>query len=483
MNHDGVKDDPQWLNNEWRNRMVYLFSSAKARLPVKYLLMNGSSVPVYQQYMNGRMYENFPTPWEAGGNWSGIMTGLKRNQSVNAKPQLYIFNANTNNTGKKNDYRKMRFGLLSSLMVDNVYFSFDYGDQDHNQIWWYDEYDVNLGEPLGEARAQNGGIQFTNDVWRRDFTNVVALVNPTGVSQVVDLGGEYERLIGKQDPNVNNGLISDRITLPANDGIILRKTFQEIKDAFYLNGSFVRFYDYEGRRVRNGIFAFRDGFSGGSKIFSGDLNGDGKIELIVATGPKLEIFASTGARWYNEWPLNNRVNYLNLSLGEINPGEGNKLIVSGDKSGAINIATYYGAFEYDPIYPLGRKYNAGFQSAVGDVDGDGIGEIILATGKGARGEVIILDGNSYQIKKRFTPFGTRFTSGFSVAVGDVDNNGRAEIAVAAKINNKISVKIFDSKGKKLSEFSVGTMFGGKFVFLSMADIDNNGRKELIIGNN
>ncbi len=483
LNRDGVKDDLKLLNAEWQKRTVYLFNAARERLPVKYLLMNGSSLPVFQEYMNGRMYETFPTPWEAGGNWSGLMTGLKRNQAANAKPQLYIFNANTNNTGKQNDYKKMRFGLASSLMADNVYFSFDYGDKDHNQVWWYDEYGVDLGESAGEARAQNGGAQFVNDVWRRDFVNGVALVNPTSETQTIDLGGEFERLIGKQDPMTNSGLISDTVVLGSKDGIILRKTFQEVKNAFYLNGSFVRFYDLQGARVRNGFFAFRDGFSGGAKIFSGDLNGNGSAELIAATGPKLEIFNSEGLRWYNDAPFGKGVSFLNLAIGEINPGEGKKIVVAGDKGGVVSIATYYGSFESDPFYPLGKKYRTGFSPAIGDVDGNGVGEIVLATGKGVPGEVLIMDGNSLKLRKRFYPFGAKFTSGFSVATGDFDKNGRDEIAVAAKVNNKISVKVFDNTGKKLSEFSAGTVFGSQFVYLSTADIDSDGKVELIVGSN
>jgi len=373
--------------------------------------------------------------------------------------------------------------LASSLMADNIYFSFDYGDKDHNQVWWYDEYDVDLGTPVGEARAQNGGAQFTSDVWRRDFANGVAIVNPTGEARDIDLGGEFERLIGKQDQNVNSGLISDRVSLAAKDGIILRKTFQEVQNAFYLNGSFVRFYDMQGNRVRNGFFAFRDGFSGGAKIFRGDLNGNSDVELVAATGPRLEIFNSDNTHWYDDWPLGNSVNYLNSAIGEINPGEGRKLILSGDKGGAVLLATYYGSFESDPIYPLGKKYRSGFQPALGDIDGNGAAEIILATGKGVPGEVLVLDGNSYKIKKRFYPFDKKFTGGVAMVVGDFDKNGRAEIAVAARLNGKILVKVFNDNAKKLSEFSAGTVFGNQFIFLSAADIEGDGRTELIVGSN
>jgi len=42
----------------------------------------------------------------------------------------------------------MRFGLTSALM-GNAFYSFDYGDDDHGQTWRYDEYEVSLGQPTG----------------------------------------------------------------------------------------------------------------------------------------------------------------------------------------------------------------------------------------------------------------------------------------------------------------------------------------------
>ena len=142
------------------------------------------------------MYEDYPTPWE--GTWSALMTGLERNRANNLRPQIYVFNANTGNTGKSDNYRRMRFGLASSLVAGDVYFSFDYGSKDHAQVWWYDEYNVKLGDPTSDPAALNGGSKYTKDVWRRDYTHGLALVNATEQSQEVDLGGDYEKLLASR---------------------------------------------------------------------------------------------------------------------------------------------------------------------------------------------------------------------------------------------------------------------------------------------
>src|SRR5581483_12471001 len=52
-------------------------------------------------------------------------------------------------------YPNMRFGLGMALL-DNGYFTHDFGDTTPATLdWWYDEYDFNLGYPLGPARKNN----------------------------------------------------------------------------------------------------------------------------------------------------------------------------------------------------------------------------------------------------------------------------------------------------------------------------------------
>jgi hypothetical protein len=299
-----MQDKASDADAEWLRRTNYLLSQSRKQLPVKYFVINGTSIPGVQPYVNGRMFENYPTPWEANGSWGGLMTTLAANQKANVAPQLYIFNSNTNNTGNRNDFRNMRFGLTSSLLTNNTYFAFDYGTNDHSQTWEYDEYNVKLGDPIAPPVSRNNEPAFKEtDVWKREYSNGIALVNPTGQSQTVELGAEYEKIIGTQDKKVNDGAITDRVTLGAKDGIVMMKTLEgisSIKNTTFKNGSFLRFFDLKGNRARNGFFAFDKSYQGSATIYQGDLDGDGGEEKVVATGAKLEIFNSNGDRCPNE---------------------------------------------------------------------------------------------------------------------------------------------------------------------------------------
>ncbi len=94
-------------------------------------------------------------------------------------------------------YPNMRFGLALALMGDgfSVHDVGDYAVGAHTFTWWYDEYDFDLGYPLGPA-TQVG----TGPVYRRDFTNGVVLLNGTSGTQTISGLSGLWRIQGNQAP-------------------------------------------------------------------------------------------------------------------------------------------------------------------------------------------------------------------------------------------------------------------------------------------
>lgn len=58
-------------------------------------------------------------------------------------------------------------------------------------------------------------------VYRRDFDHDVVLVNLGTEAQPVALGQTYRHLRGTQDPSVNTGELTDTVTIPTQDGLVL----------------------------------------------------------------------------------------------------------------------------------------------------------------------------------------------------------------------------------------------------------------------
>ena len=142
-----------------------------------------------------------------------------------------------NQDGSLSDYQGVRYGLASCLL-DNGYFYYTPGP--YNTIGWFDEFTVNLGAPVAgpnnptNGTYSNGGLTvWQNGVWRRDFTNGIALVNPKGNGpQTVTLETTYKHFSGTQDPSVNNGQSVTTVTLNDRDGVILlRVNAQPVPDA------------------------------------------------------------------------------------------------------------------------------------------------------------------------------------------------------------------------------------------------------------
>jgi hypothetical protein len=145
--------------------------------------------------------------------------------ATTAAPDYQIFEQD----GSASDYQGMRYGLTSCLM-DNAFYYFNVsGAGGGSAITWFDEFDASLGA----ATSSPPTTAWQNGVYRRDFQNGIALVNPKGNGpKTVTLETTYKHLSGTQAPSINNGQSVTTVTLNDRDGVILlRGTPQAVPDA------------------------------------------------------------------------------------------------------------------------------------------------------------------------------------------------------------------------------------------------------------
>ncbi len=472
LNLDGQPDSD--INKHWNAGMTNLFNMTRDLSGANYVIVGNAMTREYANNLNGMMYENFQNHV-----WRDVMYAIKTEMNGNLRPRIIIINGNTNNTGNKQSYQNMRYGLGSAL-VGGAYFSYDDGDQSHSQTWWYDEYNVKLGNPVGEASTMDGNTLITEDVWRRDYENGLALVNSTGNEQTVNLGNDYEKIIGKQDPAINDGSIVDRVKINSRDGLVLRKVVQNLFGASFKNGSLVRFYDVRGQRVRNGFFAFVPDVAGGARVFVGDLNGDGSNERVVGGAGRFEIFNSANLHWFDSYPFGgNNSKELRFSVGKSLAGEV-KILLTPTVGNRAVLYDYHGEVIKEDFLPFGSKYNAGFYGALGNFSGGSNLEVAIGSGGVRVGEVLVFDADLQKIKYRFFPFDKKYFGRIKVAAGDVDGDGKAEIITMGKFGAKNVVRIFDNKGKKLSEFLVNSQFGGADLGIGATDVNFDGKDEIVM---
>lgn len=474
LDKDRQKDDD--IDIHWREGTRAIYNETRRLTNNKYILVGNATSDVYKDNLNGIMLESFPVL-----GWKDSMNVYAGNQQGVPLPRLNIINANTANLGAENNFKEFRFGLASALLLDGHY-SFDFGDKAHAQTWWYDEYDIELGKPLGVALSLNGKQKFEEDVWRREYENGIALANPTSKPREVDLGGEYEKIKGIQDSAVNDGSIVNRVSLPANEGLVMLRTFQTLKNVVFANGNFVRFFDKNGNRVRNGLFIYENGLPGGAKIYHGDLDGNNTEEQIITIGQKLEIFNSAGGLWFSDWPFGRDYQGdLRVTVGKLSGSPENSIIISQNKNGQAVIYNYHGAVIKDRIFPLGKKYSSGLAMAIAEDKNKNI-KIIVGAGGGKLPEVIIYDNSISKISKRFFVDNKKLKGSISLASGDINGDSIPEIIVVLDFGKIKQIKTYSLLGKLLSQFKITTEFNTGPTSVGAADVNFDSVDEIILMN-
>jgi hypothetical protein len=205
----------------------------RSRMPDAILVANGTRT-LHDGLLDGLAFENFADPLVG----RDPITDLTRYVATGAaaahrSPGVSLtISSRRVPAGSADDCRRARFALAATLMQNGFWAptAHDYG-----QPLYYDEMDGAglgrgyLGHPL-EPDPPLSAITTANDggtgspapyVYRRDFEHGIALVNVGSTAQQVALGRTYRHLSGITDRLVNNGTAVDRVTIPAQDGVIL----------------------------------------------------------------------------------------------------------------------------------------------------------------------------------------------------------------------------------------------------------------------
>jgi len=477
LNRDGIKDSIIDVNNSWRIGMTDILNYTRQLLGDNKIIF-GNGGEYFASHLNGVLYESFQNR-----NWADILNRYKYINHNGFYPAAGIINTNVNNSGNKNDFRAMRYGLASVLM-DNGYNSFDNGDQTHHEIWWYDEYEAYLGAPAGDPvnLANAKSSSFAEGVWRRDFKNGLVLVNSTSKQYTVDLQGEYEKLQGIQDTITNDGSFVTEVTLAPKDGLILRRPIEKIQNASFINGSFARLFNKFGHRIGSGFFAYNEKYRGSLKMMETDLNNDEQMEVIVASESDVKIYDSLGQQLASFYPYTEKYRSgINFAVGDIN-GDGLNEIVTGTERGGgpqIRIFNWQGHLINTGFFAYAKNFRGGVSVALGDIDGNGRLEIIAGAGFGGGPHVRIFSTDGQLINPGFFAYDTKFRGGVNVATGDVNGDGKSEIITGAGNGGTAEVKIFNKKGEQINSFTAfdNKVIGGLNV--ASTDMDDDGLSEII----
>ena len=482
LDRDGRKDEVNKADLAWSTGFKKMLSESRRLFGNNFIIVgNGRVFQGYQDLLNGMMLESFPAPWENGGNWSGSMTTYLNLLGTNRYPQTSIINSSSS---KQTDFKDFRFGLTSTLLGDGFY-SFDYGPTNHTQTWWYDEYGVNLGpvrSPAYNLLSPKSPTIMQPGLWRRDFKFGSVIVNSSIKEQSYTFFQEnFEKIKGTQDAKFNNGEKINFVKLPSNDGIVLLKQADEIYNTPFVNGYFYRVFNSKGVQLRNGFFSFSNAFPASASVIitDGSNSEEEDISLIADKGTiKLNKNGQQLALFYPYDKLFNK--HLNIST-DINNGFINTVAIGPGAGGGpqVRIFTATGRL-LGSFFAYDKNLRGGVSVALGDCDGDGQLEVVTGPGKGSEPLVKVFD-TSGNLKNSFLAYDKKFVGGIEVSLGDVNNDGSLEILTVPGPGGGPQVRIFTSQGKVLGQFFAYDQSYRAGLKISLGDLDKDGQTEILVG--
>ncbi|VTS08640.1 beta strand repeat-containing protein [Tuwongella immobilis] len=266
-----------------------------------------------------------------------------------------------------------------------------------------------------------------------------------------------------------------------------------------------------GGLSQTGSFRAFPGIGGVVRGAVGDFDGDGQADQAVVTGPGgggfLRILGANGGDLLGITDLFPGENLVNVGLfvaaGDINGDGRDEIIVTPDLGGGprvrvfqlnggqlIQLADYFGID--DP------NFRGGARVGVGDLDGDNQAELVVSAGFGGGPRIAIFSGASVtngspsRLVNDFFAFESTLRNGAFVTVGDFDGDGRGELVFGGGPGGGprvLSIRYSDLLASG-SDAAIANSFANLFAFdaeerggvrLAVKDVDGDGRLDLITG--
>ncbi len=229
----------------------------------------------------------------------------------------------------------------------------------------------------------------------------------------------------------------------------------------------------------------------GISLVAADFNGDGKIDVAGATGDGVIVALGNGNGTFQEpvyysaggSPFGGNPNTRSQSVGDVN-GDGKlDLVLVNRSSGTISVllgngeGTFQAAIQMDLIIPPPTQPSIASPACavVGDFNGDGVPDLAVSGTEGTAITVLLGKGGGI-----FGPPVSYIvgTSGDGLAVGDLNGDGKLDLVVSD--GNRIGVLLGNGDGTFLPP--IFSNVPGPLNAVAIADFNGDGKADVAVAN-
>ena len=221
-------------------------------------------------------------------------------------------------------------------------------------------------------------------------------------------------------------------------------------------GPHVKIYDDDPEDIMVGLFAYDPRFAGGVDVAAGDVDGDGIDEIITGAGPgggpNVRVFKLDGTMLSNFFAYSPSFpGGVNVAAGDVDGDGIDEIITGAGPGGGPNVRVFEpNGIRISNFYAYHSQFPGGVDVAAGDVTGTSNAEIITGAGPGGGPHVIVMDKDGVGIKGFFA-YESTFPGGVRVSVGDARTSTAKEeiLTIPWKAGGSL-VRMFDGTGSALS---------------------------------
>lgn len=225
------------------------------------------------------------------------------------------------------------------------------------------------------------------------------------------------------------------------------------------------------------------GQSVGNSLITSTLTFD-RPNLVVSDQGRLAAYHN-GTLLHSFFAFSDQEQNPRVAVGDVD-GDGVEDIIAGSSSGRPQVRIFSGKTtnQLTDFFAFDNNFTGGIFVASGNLGGDASDEIVVGSGAGSGPVVKVFDPNGTQ-RDEFFAYDQSFLGGVRVAAADVNNDGVDDI-ITGPSSGSGQVKIFDGASGQLGGAQLGSFFafdpgftGG--VFVAGGDINGDGNDDIIVG--